>query len=87
MKLTLRKRSIIGKEALERFQCRSSSIKLTKNTLARFYTLISFIWKVVKGAGHQESEIMDELDRIANGGSWVGFDDLPKKFSSHVNNI
>lgn len=37
-------------------------------------------WKVVKGAGHSEEEIMQELDNIKNGESWVGFNDLPKKY-------
>ena len=36
-------------------------------------------WKIVKGAGHGEDEIEEELTRIKNGESWVGFDDLPTK--------
>ena len=37
-------------------------------------------WEVVKGSGHSEDEIMDELKRIQNGESWCGFDNLPKKY-------
>ena len=37
-------------------------------------------WKVVKGAGHSEEEINEELENIKNGESWVGFNDLPKKY-------
>ena len=34
-------------------------------------------WKVVKNAGHSEDEIIEELMRIKNGESWVGFNNLP----------
>mmetsp|Transcript_34876 Transcript_34876/g.39542 ORF Transcript_34876/g.39542 Transcript_34876/m.39542 type:complete len:119 (-) Transcript_34876:137-493(-) len=34
-------------------------------------------WEIVKGAGHDEEEILEELDNIISGGSWVGFDNLP----------
>ena len=45
-------------------------------------TLEEFVrfWKVVKGAGHSEEEILEELDNIKNGETWVGFNDLPKEF-------
>ena len=45
-------------------------------------SLIEFqeFWKAVKTAGHSEEEIMEELDNIKNGESWVGFNNLPKKF-------
>ena len=39
-------------------------------------------WKVVKSAGHDEQEIMEELDNIQNGESWVGFNNLPKKYQA-----
>lgn len=39
-------------------------------------------WLAVKLAGHSEEEIMQELESIKNGESWVGFNDLPKKFHS-----
>ena len=35
-------------------------------------------WKVVKEAGNAEEEIIEELMRIKNGESWVGFNNLPK---------
>ena len=38
-------------------------------------------WKVVRAAGHSEEEINEELDNIKNGESWVGFNDLPKRFN------
>lgn len=34
-------------------------------------------WQVVKNAGHSEQDIIDELIRIKNGESWVGFNNLP----------
>ena len=37
-------------------------------------------WKVVKDCGHTEAEIMEELERIKNGESWVGFQNLPKEY-------
>ena len=37
-------------------------------------------WKVVKGAGHSEEEIMEELVNIENGESWCGFDNLPRQY-------
>ena len=37
-------------------------------------------WEVVKGAGHPESEITEELESIKKGEGWVGFDDIPKPF-------
>ena len=40
-------------------------------------------WRAVKTAGHTEAEINEELDNIMNGESWVGFNDLPKKYQSH----
>ena len=36
-------------------------------------------WEIVKAAGHDEEEIKEELTRVKNGDSWVGFDDLPIK--------
>ena len=35
-------------------------------------------WQAVKAAGHSEEEILEELDSITRGESWVGFNDLPK---------
>ena len=40
-------------------------------------------WRVVKGAGHSEEEINEELENIKSGQSWVGFDNLPKKYAHH----
>ena len=34
-------------------------------------------WKIVKGCGHDENEIIEELNNIKNGELWVGFDDVP----------
>ena len=34
-------------------------------------------WKMVKAAGHDEEEIMEELKNIQNGESFPGFNDLP----------
>lgn len=32
---------------------------------------------MVFDAGHKESDIVEELGRIKNGESWVGFNNLP----------
>ena len=37
-------------------------------------------WEAVKHAGHSEDEILEELSNIEKGESWVGFDNLPKKY-------
>ena len=37
-------------------------------------------WKVVKGSGHTEEEIMCELVNIEGGESWCGFDNLPRQY-------
>jgi hypothetical protein len=34
----------------------------------------------VKNAGHSEDDIVEELIRIKNGESWVGFNNLPHQF-------
>ena len=34
-------------------------------------------WKIVKGHGHTEEEIKEELTNIKNGDLWVGFDKVP----------
>ena len=39
-------------------------------------------WCAVKAAGHSEEEILEELENIKSGQSWVGFNDLPKRFSA-----
>ncbi len=38
-------------------------------------------WEVVKGSGHEEVEIMEELAKIEKGESWCGFENLPKKYN------
>ena len=35
-------------------------------------------WRIVKGAGHDDEEIMEELTSLKNKESWRGFDDIPK---------
>ena len=31
-------------------------------------------WRIVKGSGHTEEEIIEELKNIQNGELWTGFD-------------
>ena len=50
--------------------------EVSKNEFVRF-------WEVVKESGHDEEEIMEELKNIEAGESWVGFDNLPKKYALH----
>ena len=38
-------------------------------------------WETVKSCKHDEDEIMQELENIEKGESWVGFDNLPKKYN------
>ncbi|CAI2385144.1 unnamed protein product [Moneuplotes crassus] len=35
-------------------------------------------WRIVKGAGHTDEEIMEELENLRDKQSWVGFSGLPK---------
>ena len=44
-------------------------------------------WRVVKGCGHSEEDIAEELDNILKGGSWVGFENLPKKYKHSDSNV
>ena len=37
-------------------------------------------WKIVKGSGHTEDEIIEEIERIKKGETWMGFDNLPKQY-------
>ena len=46
-----------------------------------------YFWEVVKGCGHGEDEIGEELERIKNGESWVGFENLPAQFHQANKNI
>ena len=41
-------------------------------------------WQAVKGAGHSEEEIMEELENIKSGESWVGFNNMPKRFNAQA---
>ena len=44
--------------------------EITKEEFVQF-------WLIVKAAGHSEEEIIEELENIKNGESWVGFQNLP----------
>lgn len=50
---------------------------MDKNGEIEFDEFLRF-WQEVKKAGHSEQDIMEELERIKNGESWVGFNNLPK---------
>ena len=39
----------------------------------------------MKGSGHTEEEITEELERIKNGETWMGFDNLPKQYMGRDN--
>ena len=36
-------------------------------------------WRIVKGSGHSEEEIMSELENIQNGEVWAGFEKVKIK--------
>mmetsp|Transcript_39348 Transcript_39348/g.35037 ORF Transcript_39348/g.35037 Transcript_39348/m.35037 type:complete len:122 (-) Transcript_39348:1285-1650(-) len=38
-----------------------------------------FFWEEVKKAGHTDQEIIDELDNLEKGESWVYFDKVPQE--------
>ena len=57
-----------------------NQVDVNKDGCIEFDEFLAF-WEVVKGSGHEESEILEELERIKNGESWVGFEDLPKQYS------
>ena len=42
-------------------------------------------WMIVKGSGHSEEEIKEELIRIKNGETWMGFDNLPSQYMGKDN--
>ena len=44
-------------------------------------------WRVVKGSGHDEEDLMAELDNIKQGQSWCGFENLPKKYKHMSSNM
>ena len=44
-------------------------------------------WKVVKGSGHDEAEISEELEKLKNKESWCGFDNLPRQYSKQSKNV
>ena len=63
-----------------------NQVDVNKDGEIEFEEFLSF-WEVVKGCGHGEDEIDEELERIRNGESWVGFENLPKKYAqSHSKN-
>ena len=35
-------------------------------------------WQVVKGMGHTDDEILEELQNLKDKEAWVGFSDIPK---------
>ena len=43
------------------------------------HEFVSF-WEVVKGSGHSEEEILEELEAMLSGEGWVGFSDLPADY-------
>jgi len=53
-----------------------NAVDMDKNGEIEFDEFQRF-WQVVKQAGHSEKDIMEELERIKNGESWVGFNNLP----------
>ena len=40
-------------------------------------------WKIAKAHGVTEDEIMEELQNIQNGETWVGFDKMPNLSSKN----
>ena len=44
----------------------------------------SLFWRVVRQAGHSEATIMEELERIKNRESWVGFTNWAAQFRGHA---
>ena len=56
-----------------------NAVDINHNGLIDFAEFLSF-WEVVKGSGHDDKEIMMELDNIKKGESWCGFNDLPEMY-------
>ena len=40
-------------------------------------------WRIVKGSGHTDEEIMDELENIRKGELWVGFENVKIGKANH----
>ena len=37
-------------------------------------------WRIVKGVGHTDEEILEELQNLKDKEAWIGFNDMPKNF-------
>ena len=59
-----------------------NQVDVNHDGMIEFNEFLTF-WGVVKGCGHSEEEILEELERIKNGESWVGFENLPKQYQQH----
>lgn len=44
------------------------------------YEEFASFWQVVKNAGYKETDICEELQRITQGETWVGFSNLPIQY-------
>jgi len=56
-----------------------NSVDVNNDGKIEYQEFLQF-WQVVKGSGHDEEEICDELESIKNGESWCGFNDLPDQY-------
>ena len=63
-----------------------STVDVNRDGLISLEEFVDF-WKVVKASGHTEEEISEELENIKNGESWVGFNDLPRKYRHQLSEV
>ena len=70
-------KSAFGKISAKEF---FNTVDVNGDGVISFEEFLGF-WEVVKGSGHDEEEILDELSKIEKGESWCGFENLPKQYN------
>ena len=70
-------KSAFGKISAKEF---FNTVDVNGDGVISFEEFLGF-WEVVKGSGHGEDEIIEELAKIEKGESWCGFENLPKKYN------
>lgn len=63
-----------------------NAVDMNKDGSIEFEEFLKF-WQVVKAAGHNEAEICEELVRIKDRESWVGFSNLPQTYKSKAHHM
>ena len=54
-----------------------NNVDVNNDGEVEYHEWIDF-WRVVKGVGHSDEEIQEELENLKDKQAWVGFNDIPK---------